>query len=249
MNVEALAAKAAVLKNTIRGLTSERQRLAPIAVNGHDKGPEARARIAAIDAERQQAVSDLETVEDAMRAPVAFDDLTRAERNQLRRDARAQKPIADAERLAALLVKHASLVARLEAIAERRLSRWKGALASQVAEAYFMLGRPENDLNIVNPNTGERTTLDQLPRMYAAHLTGETEWVKELNGLKEPSPFGVDNTDRIGELTVKVEIPEAAHRRIAGEHRATANSESTGRQACQARRDGTAARSRHQEPG
>lgn len=69
MDVRELASRRSALKNTITTLTSERTSLAPRAVNGHADGPSARARIAAIDAERAAAMAELETTEAALASP------------------------------------------------------------------------------------------------------------------------------------------------------------------------------------
>jgi hypothetical protein len=69
MDAPALAVRAAEIKATVRALTSERAKLSPIAVNGHDSGPAARERIGQIDAERSKLMLDLETVEAALASP------------------------------------------------------------------------------------------------------------------------------------------------------------------------------------
>jgi hypothetical protein len=69
MTAAELRAKASQLKTRIHALTAERDRLSPTAINGDARGPSARERIAAIDAERAGYISELETIEAALRSP------------------------------------------------------------------------------------------------------------------------------------------------------------------------------------
>jgi hypothetical protein len=69
MDAQELQAQAARLKNQVRDLTTERTKLAPLAMNGFAGGPEARTRIGEIDRERAALMLDLETVEAALQSP------------------------------------------------------------------------------------------------------------------------------------------------------------------------------------
>ena len=69
MNAAELRTKAPQLKTRIHALTSERNDLAPLAVNGDARGPKARKRIRAIDAERADLLSELETIEAVLARP------------------------------------------------------------------------------------------------------------------------------------------------------------------------------------
>jgi hypothetical protein len=151
MDVQTLQAQAAQLKNRVRVLTSERAQLAPVAINGHDRGPSARARIAAIDTERQAALLDLETVEAALASPQ---------------------------------FKHAALEDRLENAFARNFTRHQRTLVNALASRYEQLSHPGNLANSDTP-------LDQVPRVIAAEITGETRTREQLVGLQRAADLTV----------------------------------------------------------
>jgi len=69
MTPQQLHTKATQLGEQVLALKRERETLAPVAVNGSKHGPQARERIKAIDAERREIESELETIEDALASP------------------------------------------------------------------------------------------------------------------------------------------------------------------------------------
>jgi hypothetical protein len=69
MDVKSLHTRASALKAHIAALTTELESLAPVAVNGDARGPQARDRIAAIGTERASLMLELEVAEAALRSP------------------------------------------------------------------------------------------------------------------------------------------------------------------------------------
>lgn len=69
MNMAELRAQASQKKTRLHAIAARRSELAPLAVNGAAEGPEARAEIRALDSERAELISDLETIEAVLARP------------------------------------------------------------------------------------------------------------------------------------------------------------------------------------
>jgi hypothetical protein len=69
MNMAELRAQASQKKTRLHAIAARRSELAPQAINGAAEGPQARAEIRALDAERAELISDLETIEAVLARP------------------------------------------------------------------------------------------------------------------------------------------------------------------------------------
>jgi hypothetical protein len=177
MNVQQLQQKAAGLKVRIRDLTSERERLSPLAIKGHDNGPQAKARIVEIDTERQQHVSDLETTEAAQRA--AF----KAEREAKERApkvARRQRFDRDKAGLGRVLV--GIISARYDRLAYSVAVAMKARRndeARSMIEGY-QLAHVTCGVNAGNP---PRTPLAEIPMVAACELCSSPSYMGSFDAL------------------------------------------------------------------
>jgi hypothetical protein len=193
MTPQELATKATTLRTAISALTSRIAELSPKAMNGHDDGPQARAEIRRLAAQRAEKALELEVCDHAKASP-------------------EYRLASVGERLDAAFARNRD---KLRNMLVLNLQHRYEQLAFRDGISHA-LGRGATDPSQV------RAYIEALPYAVAADITRETYTREDLAGaqradaLKRGDP-AFDNTLKIEELQFKLSVYESHTKQLLAE--------------------------------